>query len=205
MLIRLSCKFSQLRPIYCNRWKKITDKQCVLCKRDIPQTNKHVLSNCPAPAALLRYTSRHNDVLQLLIIWLKSVISNSQEIFADINDDKIKSTCELFHTFRPDIAIVNHSSVVVFELTVCHETNLDNSKQYKLNKYRDLGNCGTPRIAGKTVACHSIEVSTLGFISSCVGFTEANKLPRLPMEVKQKIIRSVLNNSFKIYCSRNSI
>src|SRR3989442_3463646 len=40
--------------------KKIPDPQCQLCKLNINQTNKHVLSNCPSPSALKRYTDRHS-------------------------------------------------------------------------------------------------------------------------------------------------
>jgi len=141
----------------------------------------------------------------MIVMWMRSVVSSEQEVLADLPDSSNKSTAKLFHTFRPDIAVCDSSSVNVLELTICHETNLNKSKQYKLDKYRSLANYGTALTTGKLISCYSIEISTLGFISSCDDFTKANKIPGLPVELKQSIIRSVLSSSFRIYCSRNSI
>jgi len=55
------------------RWKRTTDASCPLCSSGKVQTNKHVLSNCSSATALHRYTTRHNDVLKLLIGWLQVV------------------------------------------------------------------------------------------------------------------------------------
>src|SRR5437867_3512348 len=91
----------QVLPTAANlhRWKKISDPYCTLCRQNLMQTNKHVLSNCPSQVALLRYTARHNSVLYLVAKWL-------------------------FQNVRPDITILNESSVVTLELTICHESNL---------------------------------------------------------------------------------
>ena len=40
-------------------------------------------------------------------------------------------------TIRPDIILYDRSSIAVLELTVCHETNLNKSREYKLSKYED--------------------------------------------------------------------
>ena len=53
------------------KWSKITDSNCALCKANIKQTNKHVLSNCPSQTALTRYLNRHNEVLRLITRWLE--------------------------------------------------------------------------------------------------------------------------------------
>jgi len=43
---------------------------------------------------------------------------------------------ELFEpSIRPDLAVVDDSTVSDLELTVCHETNLLKSRQCKLDKY----------------------------------------------------------------------
>ena len=34
--------------------------------------------------------------------------------------------------------LITNTDVHVIELTICHETNMTNSKNYKTNKYRDL-------------------------------------------------------------------
>ena len=186
------------------RWKRSNDPTCPLCKSGAPQTNKHVVSNCPAPAALERYTTRHNDVLRLLINWLKSVITEKQKLFVDLPNTHFQSTSELFLHSRPDIALMDSASIKSLELTVCHETNLIASKQYKVNKYSNLANSCTALAANKLVTNFTIEVSTLGFISQISDFLLSAKLPMLPAALKQDIIHSVLNNTFKIYCNRNS-
>src|SRR3989442_11690724 len=94
--------------------------------------------------------------------WLKSVLNPNQELFADIENEKAKSTDVLFTTFRPDIAIVDSTSTTL-ELTICHESNILKSKQFKLTKYRNISAHATTIIAGKLVKNFTIEISTLGF------------------------------------------
>ena len=70
--------FIQCLPTALNlvRWARATDPLCALCSSK-PQTNKHVLSNCRSPTALRRYIIRHNEVLLLVVEWLRQ---NSTEI-----------------------------------------------------------------------------------------------------------------------------
>ena len=56
---------------------------------------------------------------------------------------------------------------------------------------------------GKSILTHTIEVSTLGFISNITDFTKAINISALPVDLKQSIIRSVTSSSFNIYCNRN--
>ena len=49
---------------------------------------------------------------------------------------------DLFQSYRPDIAKLKHC-IYVLELTVCHETNMINSPDYKKNKYKDIGRYGS--------------------------------------------------------------
>jgi len=157
--------FKQVLPTASNllRWKKRSDASCPLCGSDA-QTNKHVLSNCNSPQALTRYTDRHNAVLKLIIDWISSRLPNSYSLYADLPNSDYPSTDSLFDRFRPDIVISNHQGkLFVIELTVCHETNLINSRNYKLNKYRNLiTDC---KINTDEIKIFTIEVSTLGFIA----------------------------------------
>ena len=52
-------------------------------------------------------------------------------------------------------------STYVLELTVCHETNMIHSHDYKKNMYKDIGRYGST-LAGnrKIIVSHFIEVST---------------------------------------------
>ena len=46
---------------------------------------------------------------------------------------------DLFQSYRPDIAVACADFIYVLELTVCHETNMIHSHDYKKSKYKDIG------------------------------------------------------------------
>ena len=50
---------------------------------------------------------------------------------------------------------------------------------------------------------HFIEVSTLGFISSCSDFTRAVNIDAMSAALKHNIVKSAVKSSFDIYCKRN--
>src|SRR2546425_661504 len=52
------------------RWGKSTTNKCPCCGQ--PQTNKHVLSNCSNPDVLLRYSNRHDKILEHIACWFSS-------------------------------------------------------------------------------------------------------------------------------------
>src|ERR1700690_2141833 len=86
-----------------------TCPRCVvfsLLERKSPD-KQHVLSNCGSPTALRRYTVRHNEVLSLIINWLRSSLSANQLIYADLSGSDILPVGDLFNGFRPDIAIAD--------------------------------------------------------------------------------------------------
>ena len=119
------------------RWGKATDPLCPLCKTCLP-TNKHVISNCSSPVALERYHGRHDDVLTILV---EAIIQESKpylKVFAKLNDHQYNQLSSLFNSLRPDIAILGQNSVDTLELTICHKTNLEKSKQYRTTKYANL-------------------------------------------------------------------
>ena len=197
----------QVLPTAANlaRWKKTTNPNCILCKSSLPQTNKHVLSNCPSAIALGRYTARHNEILQIIYIWIKSVVSSEQKVLVDLEDGDGMSTSNLFLHHRPDLAVYDDRNIIVLELTICHETNLIKSKDYKINKYRNIATELKSSFADRELKCFSIEVSTLGLISPIDEFCRACKVHTFPDSLKQNIIRATLSSSYKIYCNRNFI
>ena len=78
---------------------------------------------------------------------------------------------DLFKSFRPDIAIVDASTIHTWELTVCHESNFASSKLYKQNKHRLLGDDKTSFAGNRLVISHTMKVSTLGLASDTKDFT----------------------------------
>jgi len=185
-----------------NRWKRTTNPFCDLCGGSKPQTNKHLLSNCSNPSMLERYTNRHNDVLKTLATWINENKSAAQKLFVDI--DGLSPISDIFQdTCRPDLVIVNVDVIVVLELTVCHESNLLKSRNYKLSKYSNIANFLLARWHGTPVKLFTIEVSTLGFISDMTSFTKLINLPKLQRQLKAKLINISVNHSFDIYSNRN--
>jgi len=196
----------QVLPTAANlkRWSRVQDASCPLCACGKSQTNKHVLSNCGSLTALHRYTVRHNDVLSLLINWFKSNLAADQLLYADLSEPNILPVCDLFKSIRPDAAISDNKSIHTLELTVCHETNIIASRDYKRNKYRNISDCGSSLAGNRKIVPHTIEISTLGFISNISDFTKAVHIPQLPNSLKHSIVSTVLQRSFGIYCNRNN-
>jgi hypothetical protein len=64
------------------RWKKVSSGDCTHCQR--PQTNKHVLSNCPSSKMLSMYTSRHNKILHIIANWLSTKLPANTELYVDL-------------------------------------------------------------------------------------------------------------------------
>src|SRR3989442_10189512 len=118
-------------------WNYSPTNLCPSCGLD--QTNKHTLSNCNAPNALARYTVRHNSVLEIIAKWIVPQLKDKHSLYCDLRVHGAHQVCDLFNGPRPDLAIVTPSKIVVGELTVCHETNLLRSRDYKLQKYSNLG------------------------------------------------------------------
>ena len=185
------------------RWGRTQDPNCSLCKKQVPQTNKHVMSNYFAPPALSRYKERHDKVLTLIVSWLRSVASPDQKVYYDLDNNDLQ-VCDLFIGRRPDIAIVDSNSIKTWELTICHESNFVSSRQYKVNKYLDLNKYKSSICANKLLFNFTLEISTLGFISQTKEFLKCNNLPKLPVNVKKSIISSLLNSSLCIYYNRNT-
>ena len=120
------------------RWGRGGDGNC---RCGSPQTNKHVLSNCGLPNSLERYTRRHDAVLSVLTHWITSSLSatnsGTYKLLSDLEDGN-SSVTDVFKSLRPDIVLVGNHNIVTLELTICHESNLLRSRQYKCDRYKDI-------------------------------------------------------------------
>jgi zinc-binding in reverse transcriptase len=187
------------------RWGKTMDPLCPLCAKI--QTNKHVLSNCSSVVALDRYKSRHDAVLSLLAEWIVLSLKLGQTLHVDLTSDQYKPIGDIFLSLRPDIVIVDTEckKVTTLELTICHETNFEKSRQFKAGKYSNLSENLMENYSCFKIVSYTIEVSTLGFITNLKDFCciTLNACKCLPESTCSKIITSVIANSFKVYCKRN--
>ena len=185
------------------RWGKSVDPLCPLCQNS-SQSNKHVLSCCGSPVALDRYKKRHDAILKILADWITIHIKPDREIYVDLQFDQYKPLSKLFQSLRPDIAILSSKGIDTLELTVCHETNLAKSKQYKSTKYTHIQSDTVNNYSNLKIENFTIEVTTLGFISDVSKFCKNNLLNSFPAEILNQITVSAISNSFEIYCNRNS-
>ena len=187
------------------RWNRRTDPNCNICRKSIPQTNKHLLSNCSA--LLERYTIRHNAILEKLVQWIDTYKSASQCLLVDFPSSRFNSIERVFQSsVRPDIPDIREDArVLVLELTACHESNLLlKSKEYKEHKYRDISTHLLPCLSEVPVLVFTMEVSVLGIVSNTKPFTQAANLPDIPQSLLSAISMSTIINSFEIYRSRNA-
>src|SRR6266496_64392 len=95
----------------------------------------HILNKCPTSAQQGRYTWRHNVVLKILVQHIQTHLSEGDEIFVDLPD--FKNPEDLFTNILPDITVIHHGAAYILELTCCYERNLEKSKLYKIDKYKD--------------------------------------------------------------------
>ena len=78
------------------------------------------------------------------------------------------------------------------------------SHDYKKNKYKDIGCCGSTAAGNRKIVPHFIEVSTLGFISDISDFTKALKISITPDKLKRSAVIAASKSSFSIHCNRNN-
>jgi len=103
-----------------------------------------------------------------------------------------KTVCDLFNGIRPDLAVVSPQKIVVGELTVCHETNLIKSRDYKLNKYSKIEAARASEFCRRPVQVCTIEVSTLGLVVAEPDFFKnSGILPFDPQTIKELAIAAV--------------
>jgi len=182
-----------------HRWGKTTTPACPLC--NMIQTNKHVLNNCSSKSALDRYKVRHDAVLRIVCTWLQGVLATGTVLHADLSGADYKPLDVLFQNLRPDIAVVHNNAIYLLELTVCNETNMIKSRDYKLGNYLAIGKDCTVGYRSHSVHLFTMEVSSLGLVSDVAGFTRATTVNAdvLPKLIVSEIVKCVVGNSYNVY------
>ena len=181
-------------------WNCATSNLCPNCGVD--QTNKHVLSNCSSPDALARYTIRHNTILDIIAKWIVPKMKPNHSLFCDLRVPGARQVCDLFNGPRPDLAIVSSSAIVIGELTVCHETNMLHSREYKLNKYSNLESAKSSEFRDRKVLVHTIEVSTLGFVVAEPNFFKFGGIPNFDPPLIKELGKAAVLASRDIFANR---
>ena len=185
------------------RWKKISNPACPLCQK--LQTNKHVLSNCGSISALERYKGRHDKVLTILADWIQTAKKSNALMHVDIIHPSYGKISDVFETKRPDIVLVCENNVSTLELTVCHESNIVKSREYKDNKYSKLADDLKAQYKSCKLNRYTVEVTSLGFVSDIKAFCSTNLTMCIPNSILNNISNSVIKSSYSIYCLRNKV
>jgi len=181
-------------------WGRSATDLCPRC--GCCQSNKHVLSNCSSPEVLARYLDRHNQILKIIALWIKSNLGENKTLYCDLSIAGARHVSDIFNGFRPDLAIVLRSAIIVGELTICHETNLQTSRDFKLKKYANLSSSRSSAFRHYTVTVHTIEVSTLGFVVAEPNFFKLAQLPNFSPALTSEMSRTAVVASREIYCNR---
>jgi len=96
-----------------------------------------------------------------------------------------------------------NGKIIVAELTICHESNLSKSKNYKLNKYSNLNEDLNLTFADYNLQIVTIEITSLGIM---VGVNEfLNSLSIKNKLIAKDVINTVLGNSYDIYRARDKL
>ena len=102
------------------------------------------------------------------------------------------------------MAFVSNHKVYVLELTVCHETNMINSRDYKLNKYKDLDKSKAEIIKTHDITVPTCEVSALGFLHLDMEAIKLIGISKCENNFRDELTSLVISDSFNIYIKRNT-
>ena len=95
------------------------------------------------------------------LITFKNVINDTVNVFADI--EGFPDPSQFFKSSRPDIIVQVGNILNIIELTICFETNIVKSREYKQLKYKDLRN-DLINMELET-KLFTVEISVIGFMS----------------------------------------
>ena len=100
---------------------------------------------------------------------------SDRTIYADLDGSKCNQISDIFISLRPDIAIVGpNKSNDVLELTICHETNVSKSRNYKETRYSNLHRDLKQEYSNYNLNKFTVEVTTLGLITDFSKFCVKN-------------------------------
>ena len=98
---------------------------------------------------------------------------------------------------------MTNNKIVVLELTICHETNLESSKSFKINKYKHLKENVTERFKHLNLSVCTCELSVLGVLSIDDSFFNDVGISKFDNSFLTELSMTVINLSFDIYNQRH--
>ena len=99
---------------------------------------------------------------------------------------------------------VSNNKAFVLELTICHETNIISSKNYKLNKYNDLRNAKSELIKNHELCVMTCELTVLGFLNMDCSILNVLGIENCDCNFCEELTKAVITESFNVYIRRNN-
>ena len=100
-----------------------------------------MLNNCEVALNLRRYNTRHDSILQLIIIAAQAYSPASYQLAADLPDDQYHFPSHITLTgLHPDIVLWSNSqwTLNIIELIVCYDTGFEEAADRKTRWCADL-------------------------------------------------------------------
>ena len=170
------------------------------------QSLLHVLNNCPVALEIRRYNKRHDSVLGSIFSFLSDHCPVGMNIIADLPGTSYSFPPSVALTDeRPDVVMWDSSNVHLIELTIPHESGLDDASQHKQGKYSNLA--ATCRHNGFLTTLTTIQVGSRGFLhrpslDNLYGLVKAPLSHRTDLE--RQLVKRAIEGSYTIWCSRNT-
>ena len=141
---------------------------CPKCHQS-PETLHHSLNNCKVSLDRGLYTWRHNEVLKLLSNSLRNKYHSPWEIRCDLMGEEANDTIPsniLATPLKPDATLINRNTNIInlIELTICWDTNHNNARIRKTNRYQELISELSER--NWNVRLVTVEIGSRGFTSN---------------------------------------
>ena len=179
------------------RWGKRKMGSCPLCSCP-GGTLAHIVNFCPTALKQGRFTWRHDSVLQHFAKTIKSLFTNTTEVFADLEGMKINGSTIpadiLVSTgkgSRPDLVLVNRSSkeIALLELTCPLPSNAEKAYFRKLTTYSQL----EISLQEKEYRVYLVpfEVCSNGNINKRNKMNLSNVLSKFKIRLKSKIFTNI--------------
>ena len=137
--------------------------------------------------------------------WLKNKVHPDCIVFADLPGEDFKPISDIFHSLRPDLVISYLGKLLTIELTICHETNITESREYKINKYKDLKKFRVDSAKNLDLTLTTCELTTLGFLQIDKSILSKFQIPPFDENLISQLTQQVIKLSFDIYAHRDSV
>ena len=198
-------------PLNLRRWRYRISSSCPLCNSPNP-TTAHILNSCQEALIQGRYTWRHDSILNCLVNSVKTDLTPSSKLYADIPSwrasDHPPTTLPpniSASTARPDVVLIEDSTISILELTVPSNTceALLAAKQRKTNKPAYIQLISDLEDRSFSVSYATLEIASLGHYHQEAEISKTfNQSKRSSKQILQKLSRIAIACSYLIFNSR---